>query len=264
MEISDRLERLEAQVKLLETYSIQAFWQAIDRTYELLLPTLEINCIVCGHADGRTGFEIHTSHCQFGGGVLERYECPKCNAIFGPKKYLDLSDDFVNRDYELLYSRYSEGDSTQAELNTFRSVLPHVGGLYMNWGCGAWSKAIPELRNKGFEVWGHEPSISKTDGVIVKHRNEISAKFDAIFSNNVIEHFRDPVAEFDYFKTILAEDGRMAHSSPCYDYKYETTRFHTLFLLGNSPYVLAERTGFKAREESRDGDYVNFVFERIS
>ena len=71
----------------------------------------------------------------------------------------------------------------------------------------------------------------------------ISVKFDAIFSNNVIEHFRDPVAQFEDFKTILANDGRMAHSSPCYEYAYPFTRFHTLFLIGKSPHVLAERTG---------------------
>ena len=76
---------------------------------------------------------------------------------------------------------------------------------------------------QGFDIWGYEPSAPKSDGVIVKHRGEISAKFDAIFSNNVIEHFRDPIAQFEDFKAILADDGRMAHSSPCYEYAYPFT-----------------------------------------
>ena len=93
-------------------------------------------------------------------------------------------------------------------------------------------------------------------------RGEISANFLGIFSNNVIEHFRDPVSQFNDFREILKPGGSMAHSSPCYDYSYDFTRFHTLFLLGKSPYVLAERTGFSATETVRDGEYISFVFRR--
>jgi hypothetical protein len=263
VEITKRLELLEAQLKLVETYSVQGFWHALDRAYEAILPRIELNCIVCGHRGGRSGFKIHSSRCQFGGGHLERYECPNCGAIFGPQKYLNLDEIFVTADYNLLYSRYAESDSTANEIRTFRSTSPESGRLYLNWGCGAWCKTIPQLRAQSFDVWGYEPSADKTDGFIVKNRGEVSAKFDAIFSNNVIEHFRDPVAQFEDFKTILTADGRMAHSSPCYDYSYPFTRFHTLFLTGRSPHVLAERTGFSAREVVRDGEYINFVFARM-
>ena len=68
MEVSERLERLEAQLKLVETYSVQAFWHALDRAYEALLPKIELCCIICGYHDGRSGFKVHTSKCQFGGG----------------------------------------------------------------------------------------------------------------------------------------------------------------------------------------------------
>ena len=263
MDISDRIERLEAQLKLVETYSVQGFWKAIDKAYEALLPKMDLRCIDSRHRDGRSGFKIYTSECQFGGGHLERYQCPNCDAIFGPQKYLDLDDSFVTADYDLLYSRYSEGDSTEDELKTFRSTSPQAGLLYLNWGCGSWSKTIPQLRAQGFDVWGYEPSAEESHGAIVKTRDEIMAKFHAIFSNNVIEHFRDPIAQFEDFRNVLTDDGIMAHSSPCYDYTYAFTRFHTLFLLGKSPYVLAERTGFSAREASRDRTYINFVFERL-
>ena len=43
---------------------------------------------------------------------------------------------------------------------------------------------------------------------------------------------------------------------------YPFIRFHTLFLLGKSPQALAERTGFKAREATQDGEHI--VFERLS
>ena len=92
-------------------------------------------------------------------------------------------------------------------------------------------------------------------------RDQISARFDGIFSNNVIEHFRDPRRQFEEFRRILKPGARMAHSSPCYEYAYAFTRFHTLFLLGRSTNVLAARTGFRVSDRTKDGEYINLVFE---
>ena len=129
MDLIDRIERLEAQVRLVEGFSVSAFWRAIDRVYAVLLPKMELRCIVCGFQDGRSGFKTLSSKCIFGGGSLERYQCPSCDAIFGPQKYLDLDEDFVSSDYRLLYSRYSESDSTTNEIRTFRSLSPLHGHI---------------------------------------------------------------------------------------------------------------------------------------
>ena len=53
----------------------------------------------------------------------------------------------------------------------------------------------------------------------------------------------------------------MADSSPCYEFAYAVTRFHTLFLIGRSAEVLAVRTGFRVKNRLRDGEYMNVVFE---
>jgi len=98
---------------------------------------------------------------------------------------------------------------------------------------------------------------------IVARRDQISARFDGIFSNNVIEHFRDPQRQFEEFRHILKPGGRMAHSSPCYEYAYAVTRFHTLFLVGCSADVLAERTGFRVKHRMKEGEYINVVFEIV-
>jgi len=177
-------------------------------------------------------------------------------------KYLDLDEGFVALDYKLLYTVYSEASSTETERRTFHSLSPIREATYLNWGCGAWSRTIDVLRHDGWDVWGFEPSASVSGQHIAKSRAELSTLFDGIFSNNVIEHFRDPVAQFREFHSRLKQGGKMAHSSPCYEYAYSFSRFHTVFLLGRSPYLLAEKTGFEVIDKVRDGEYVNFVFER--
>lgn len=147
-------------------------------------------------------------------------------------------------------------------MRTFQSLAPQPG-VYLDWGGGgAWSETIRTLRDDGWDVWGYEPAAVEAGPHVVNRREEISARFDGIFSNNVIEHFRDPVAAFRDFHGLLKENGRMAHSSPCYDYAYSFTRFRTLFLLGRSPEVLARRTGFEVIDQVRDGEYINTVFAR--
>ena len=257
----ERLSRLERQLALFEAYSVEAFWTALDRAYEATLRDRELACIVCGRSGPRSYFAVLTDRCNFGGGRLERYQCPACDAVFGPQKYLDLSDEFVSRDYALLYTRYNETNSLESEIRTFRSLDPKPGGLYLNWGCGAWSETIPRLRDEGFEVWGFEPSAPAASSNIVVRRDQISARFDGIFSNNVIEHFRDPLRQFKEFQQILKPGGVMAHSSPCYEYAYSMTRFHTLFLVGRSADALAKRSGFRVKKRTKNGEYINVVFE---
>jgi hypothetical protein len=61
----------------------------------------------------------------------------------------------------------------------------------------------------------------------------------------------------------LKPGAKMAHASPCYDDCFAFTRFHPVFLLGRSPHVLAERTGFTVVDSERDGEYINYVFQRV-
>jgi hypothetical protein len=263
-ELEARISGLEARLQFVESYFGLAFWRALDTVYDLALPHRELQCIVCDNKGLRSGYETKISTCMFGGGKLERYVCSKCDCVFGPQKYLDLDDDFVERDYRFLYARYLEADSTENELRTFQSIEPHRSGLYLDWGCGGtWSKTIEAARREGFNVCGYEPTASEATSIVVNQRGAISRGFDAIFSNNVIEHFRNPVAQFKEFFDLLKAGGLMAHSSPCYEYRYEFSRFHSVFLLGRSPYVLAERTGFRVREAIKDGEYINFVFEKL-
>lgn len=260
--LETRLAKLERELVLATTHYTSSFWHALDVAYEAVLPYRTLSCIVCGGRGPRANFSVLVETCVFGGGRLERYRCAVCGCVFGPQKVLDVDEPFMAREYELLYARYSEADSTADEIRAFHSLEPAAGGLYLDWGCGGgWSRTVDVLRAEGWEVWGFEPSATSSSEYVVGRREEISARFDGVFSNNVIEHFRDPVAQFEDFRRILKPGGLMAHASPCYEYRFGHTRFHTLFLLGDSPHVLAERTGFRVRDVVRDGDYISYLFQ---
>src|ERR1700730_7571293 len=137
--IQDRLARLEQGQKSLRDAMMQAFWATMDRLDELTLPGRRMICPICDRAELREALETRVDHCRFGGGRLERYVCPGCGCVYGPAKYRDLGADFISADYSRLYAEYSEADSTESEIRTFRSLSPRIGGLYLNWGCGHWS-----------------------------------------------------------------------------------------------------------------------------
>jgi hypothetical protein len=167
------------------------------------------------------------------------------------------------RSISILFSRYAESGSTEIELRAFRSLHAVPGSLHLIWGRGASSQNISQLRAEGFDVAGYEPSAPPSTGHIVKWRGQISAQCDGTFSNNLIEHFRNPVGPFQDFKSLLKPNAPMAHASPCYACHYSATRFHTLFLLGRSPHVLAERTGCRLESVTTNGLFLNPLFRSL-
>ena len=259
-ELCKAINRIEARERAIKDFLVRGFWHLVDQS-EPPEKNFKVTCTVCGSSAKRNSLKHYVDQCQFGGGRLERYLCKSCGCIFGPLKCLMLSQDFLLADYQLLYDGYAEADSTENEIRAFRSLEPELGKPYLNWGCGRWSRSIPILREEGYDVWGYEPCATPEDSkFIVSSRHQISAKFQGIFSNNVIEHMVTPVDDFRYFKQILVPGGKMAHATGCYQYRHAFTRFHVLFLLGDSPKILARRTGFDLHSTESDGIFGNCVF----
>jgi hypothetical protein len=251
---------LEERLDALSSFATTSHWSILDALDDLTLPGRRIECPLCGHVATRDGYAIHTATCRFGGGRLERYGCPACDLVFGPLKVLDASEALLTADYRLLYETYREARPTASEMRAFRSTSPREGGLYLDWGCGAQSETIDVLREEGWDVWGYEPAVEPQSPFIAPSRGGISARFAGIFSNNVIEHFRDPVAEFEAMASHLEPGGLMTHATPCYELLYTDTRFHTAFYLGRSVDVLARRTGLEVVGRERDGEYMSVTF----
>lgn len=257
-----RLSALENRLEKLQNFVVPMLWSSIDELHQRTrAPTDRLECLACGEGFPRSASTARVDECMFGGGRLERYECPSCGCVFGPEAYLAMTPALIAADMSLLYSTYSEADSTENEVRAFHMLEPREGGRYLNWGAGAWSRSVEVLRAQGFDVHGYEPHVSAGSSHVAARVDDLGGAFDGIFSNNVLEHLTDPAGQFRQFKALLKPGGRMAHATPCYEWLYAYTRFHVFFPLGDSIEALARRTGFRVIGSVRDGPFDARLFQ---
>lgn len=245
-------------------YQIYSKWSLFDllSKKEKALPL--ISCPLCNTEHVPTSLQVYNSYCAFGGGELKRYQCSSCDLIFGPFKMLSLSKEELTQEYEWHYSVFSEGDTTEHEIRAFKSLNPIKEGIYLNYGSGAWSKAIKILRDEGWNVYGYEPHSNVASGLVFIIGSKMKlqeCQFDGIFSNNVLEHLRHPTDELMFMKSLLKENGRMSHATPCFEYLYDYTRFHLFFFVGKSKELLAKKAGLQVKKFVNDGEYKNIILE---
>lgn len=224
----------------------------------------QICCPICLYTAGREGYRLLYAESYFGGGRLERYECPVCGVIFGPASVLYLSEDELAKEYQLLYQHFHEADLTEHEIQIFKLLRPRPDGVYLNFGSGAWSKTISKLRSEGWQVYGFDPYAgNELPNVFSSIEQVEQMTFDGIFSNNLIEHLTNPVATFRMLKTLLAAGGSMAHSTPCYRYCYEKSKFHLFFYTGKSVDVICQAAELRETQRVEFADSTCVIFAPI-
>ena len=252
-EYHEHLNNMQAELKSLFDdlfkNDIRCRWQVLDALDGLIFPpSTPVKCLVCGHEAPKSTYETRLSECIFGGGRLERFVCPDCGCVFGPLKMMAQGDSQLANEYSQHYHVYSEGDSKWKEIAAFHALNPRKDGRYLNFGAGAWSKSTIELRAEGWDVYDYEPYAPEdANKWVLRSYDQLRAiKFDGIFSNDVLEHFKDPVAALSSMRMILRDGGRMSHCTGCYEYAYEYTRFHYVFYTGDSLGILADKCGLNA------------------
>lgn len=239
-----------------------AKWKTIDSNLHLTeSPEDILTCDICGESHKRSEFEAKETECSFYGGKLVRYVCPNCGVIFGATKFTSQTQKEIDEDYWVHYIGFKEGDSTYKEERAFFMLKPTKDKVYLNYGCGKWTKSLQKLREMGYKVYGYEPYAPELDNpYLITDKEQLSLmKFDGIYSNDVLEHFIHPVEDMIFMASLLrGPDGVMAHCTSCYTYKYEYTRFHTHFFTGKSVEVLAEKAGLEVVEKCNDIDENDF------
>jgi hypothetical protein len=251
-----RHQILDLKAELLQ-HQLAVKWALMDLVLDDRPLLSLVICPLCGAEHSRAAFNVYESVCMFGGGRLTRLQCPSCDVIFGPEKMLALSKDELSADYRWHYRAFTEGDSTASEIRAFEALRPKKGGVYLNFGSGAWSKSIDQLRSEGWTVYGYEPYAQvASEHVITQVDHLREMRFDGIFSNNVLEHLRYPVKELKFMRGLLAPQGRMAHATACFEYLYEFTRFHLYFFTGRSRDLLADLAGLETLDFIQDGHFM--------
>lgn len=248
-------------------------WQVIDALDSLRFPPeMDVRCGICGyHAPKRT-FETKISQCRFGGGQLERFVCPECGCVFGPLKMSTMTQGELEQDYCRCYMAYTWNISRQ-ELVTAESTVTDPKKVYLNYGSGAdpenGTAAI--MRRKGYQVYAYEPYAAGgknlPEWLITSEERLREMRFDAIYSNDLLEHLQDPAETLLFMKSLLKDkDSFMEHSTSCYEYRQEFTRFHLFFFTGRSLDVLCGRTGLRAEliantdQVEKNHQYISYRF----
>ena len=246
-------------------HQIKLKWDLTHRIDSLHQPSPGLVCALCEHSAARLDFPALETHCIFGGGPIKRHQCPECDVIFGSEVMLSLTPDQLADEYEWHYRVFEEGDSTEQEVRAFYALNPDKNKKYINWGSGAWSETNEKLRGEGWEIFGYEPhgSARRLGGTVLTSVEELrEVRPDGIFSNNVLEHLRHPIEELKGMARLLPSGGKMSHATPCFEYRFEFTRFHLFFFLGRSKHLIAERAGMQLVDFMVDGDFMNLVLSK--
>lgn len=255
-ELHDKIQILAREINRLK-------WNEIDENEQKhQSENDELVCGICGYKGRRADYKTKISRCIFNGGRLERYICPDCDVIFGPTKFSNLSQEDRDADYSIHYIAYSEGNSVEKELKAFFLLEPDKECVYLDYGCGCWSGTVEKLRADGYRIYGYEPyAVDNKNPFIISNKHTLSKmRFDGIFSNDLLEHLIDPISDLKFMKSLLrTPDSKMAHSTSCYSYKYEYTRFHTFFYTGKSSSVLSESVGLKIVAEVDELETEDFI-----
>lgn len=243
-----------------------AKWKILDHLQE---EDEEFVCDICGFTGEINEVQTIESKCIFNGGVLKRYICPRCGVIIGPSKFIGQGQSGIDEDYWVHYLGFSEGDSSEKEEKAFRMLEPEMNKVYLNYGCGKWSKTLQKLREEGYNVYGYEPYAPESDNpYLITSKEKLSRmRFDGIFSNDLLEHLLNPIEDLKFMAGLLwDEKSKMAHSTCCFEYRYEYTRFHTHFFVGKSREILAQKAGLmieKYYDDLLQSDFICSVYKPI-
>lgn len=261
------LEKMENDLGAVARQVMLTKWKQIDGQ----LPDTEkstdiLTCKICGFSQERGKYETKETDCIFNGGHLVRYVCPECGVVFGPTKFLAQGPKDIDEDYWVHYLGFSEGDSSYKEERAFFMLKPDKEKVYLNYGCGHWSESLQNLRKQGYNVYGYEPYAPDIDNpYMITNKEQLEKmRFDGIYSNDVLEHMINPVEDLKFMRNILLNSqSLMSHCTGCYNYKYEYTRFHTFFYLGDSVKIMSEKSGLKVVDFCDDveaNDFICYVF----
>ncbi|MFO7887769.1 MAG: class I SAM-dependent methyltransferase [Eubacteriales bacterium] len=178
---------------------------------------------------------------------IKYYKCSRCNSIFmDPENYLT---------YEEEKKRYKEHNNDVDDVRYQNFVSDIVGKVMKDWnykytlgldfGAGTGPVITKLLKDAGYDIDMYDPFFFDKE----KHLNK---KYDYIVACEVVEHFHNPLKEFELLYSLLKEGGRIYCKTEIYfdyiDFKswyYKNDPTHVFFYNKKAFEWMVKNIGFK-------------------
>ena len=204
------------------------------------ITNLEMSCYVCDFNINIPSCKIYKDNDMFEAGELTRYQCPNCDVIFGDLRFLNMTIDEISKDYEDVYSYYDESDTSKYILDILNTINLGKQKTYLDYACGKTYKTLNLLNSNGYNTYGFDSYVEMDHPKFLSKINN-DMKYDVIYSSNFIEHVINPVDDLNKLINLLDTNGKLVMISPCWEYCYSFTHYHTFFLIGKSVKYLCDR-----------------------
>lgn len=200
-----------------------------------------LKCYICDYENNVNEYKIYKAYDNFNAGELIRYQCPNCDVIFGDLRFLNLSKDEIEKDYQDVYSYLKEGDTTSYILTAFDKIdiLKNKNLKYLDYACGEWNNAIEKLSQDGYNIKGYDKYV--TGKKYILNNLDKTTKFDVIYNNNYAEHLINPLEDISSMLSFLEPNGYLIFITPCFDYCVEYTHYHTFYFSDKSLQIIADK-----------------------
>jgi hypothetical protein len=215
----------------------------LQRWSSLRQPVIsKLICYICDYEGDISTYKIRKANDIFQAGELIRYQCPTCETIFGDLRFLSLTRDEINKDYEDVYSYYNEGDTSSYILHVLNDidVCKDKTKTYLDYACGKWNTVIPTLRDKGYDIIGYDKFVSGNSYTT----NQLPlTQYDIVYNCNYIEHVIEPYKDLGEIVSLVKSGGHVLFITACFEYCIEFTHYHTFFFNDKSLEHLANKLG---------------------
>ena len=246
-----------------------------------------IPCKLCGNPQGN--WQIHYPLFVFRSGDFEappwfahdKYYCPRCHFL-----WTDVFDNLSLADYGVKYTENNyehQRRPTEARMVFAPALLASLvartgGGRFLDYGCGYNYSYLFELRSRGFDLWGCDISAAVPYSRYIRRlpqENFPDARFDGIFSIDVMEHIADFDGDFRNLARMLRPGGYMLHNTISLDSYWKGTDeppddpmtwapWHCSVFSNRSAEVLARKAGleFCGPRRTRSDTGLAFLFRK--
>ena len=193
----------------------------------------------------------------------DKHYCHECGYIWSHR--------FDGLDLDSYGKRYVDANTDEQRVpNTRMQASPRLlqilvertgGGRFLDYGIGYNTPYIEDERSRGIDLWGCDISATVPYGPFVRHLPEaepgfIDHPFDGIFSQDVVEHFNDPVSDHRRLRSMLVPGGMILSSTPVLEKVWDGSEpvsrhiwlwspWHTSLCSSKAMNLLAEKSGLE-------------------